>query len=49
MGAASVTDEVTLACSYVQKMSKEVEGEEAGKRLNGSCEPRNKKNLQTGP
>jgi len=49
MFTAGFTVEYVSPCSYVKKMNKEVEGEEAGKRLNGSCEPRNKKNLQTGP
>jgi len=46
MFTAGFTVQYVSPCRYVQKMSKEVEGEEAGQRLNGSCEPRNKKNLQ---
>ena len=43
MFTAGFTVQYVSPCRYVQKMSKEVEGEEAGQRLNGSCEQRNKK------
>ena len=47
MFTAGFTVQYVSPYRYVQKMSKEVEGEDAGQRLNGSCEPRKKKKKKT--